>query len=176
MDTIAARKEMASFLATLDAGTLSQVLLELAEDFVPVYERLERLRERDDPAVISARFSQRLQGWAGDDRFVSHRDAAALGQELFTWVAQVEREVVGRFPCHAMTLLEAFLDLDRPLFERVDDDGGCIGGAFELACQLWLKAAAATGLSRTDIADRVSAILAADDYGARAELARAGAV
>jgi hypothetical protein len=39
-----------------------------------------------------------------------------------------------------------------------------------------LKAAVATGLSHTEIADRVSAILAADGYGARAELARAGAV
>ena len=43
MDTIGAKEEMASLLAKQDAPTLAQVLLELAEDFAPVYERLERL-------------------------------------------------------------------------------------------------------------------------------------
>ena len=35
----------------------AQTLLELAEDFAPVYQRLERLRRRDDPAALTAKFA-----------------------------------------------------------------------------------------------------------------------
>lgn len=170
MDTIAARDAIASFLAKQDAQTLSQALLELAVDYEPVYQRLERLRLRDDPATLAARFSQQLHNWETDDRFVRHQDAAALGRYLDVWVAQVQREVLPRYPGEAMALFAAFLDLDRVVFERVDDDGGYVGGAFEKACELWLTAAAAAGLSAAEIEGHVSALLVVDNYGARAGL------
>ena len=67
-------------------------------------------------------------------------------------------------------LFAALLELDRVVFERVDDDGGYVGGAFELASRLWLTAAAAAGLPAAEISDRASAMLTADDYGARSGL------
>lgn len=170
MDRIGAKEEIASFLALQDAQTLAQALLELAADYAPVYQRLERLRLRDDPMALMARFTQQLQIWETDDRFIRHQDAAAFGRDLDVWVAQVQREVLPRFPREAMALFAAFLDLDRVVFERVDDDGGYVGGPFELACKLWLTSAAAAGLSRAEIADRVSAMLLADHYGARVAL------
>lgn len=170
MDTIAAKEAIASFLAKQDAQTLAQALLELAVDYEPVYQRLERLRLRDDPAALMARFTQQLQHWETDDRFVRYQDAAAFSQDLDVWVAQVQREVLPRYPGEAMALSAAFLDLDRVVFERVDDDGGYVGGAFKQACELWLTAAAAAGLSTAEIDDHVSAMLVADHYGARTAL------
>lgn len=166
---------MARFLASQDAPTLAQVLLELAEDHAPVCERLERLRLRDQPGALAARFRSQLQRWETDHRFVGYEHAAAFGRELDNWVTQVQREVLPHFPVEAMTLFEAFLDLDRVVFERVDDDGGYVGGSFKLACRLWLKAAPAAGLSPAETAVRASAMLSADDYGARSELGRGGA-
>lgn len=173
MDTIAAGEEIARFLVSQDAPTLAQVLLELAEDYAPVYQRLERMRLRDDPVALRAQFTQQIQRWAADDRFVRYQDAAAFGRELDVWIAQVQREVLPRFPSDAMALFAAFLELDRVVFERVDDDGGYVGGAFELACRLWLTAAAAAGLSTAEIASRASAMLSADNYGARSGLNKA---
>ena len=170
MDTISTRKEIARFLASQDAPTLAQVLLELAEDHEAVYQRLVRLRLRDEPTTLRAQFTLQLQQWETDDRFVRYQDAAAFGRELDVWIAQVQREVLPRFPGEAMVLFAAFLELDRVVFERVDDDGGYVGGAFELACRLWLTAAAAAGLSAAEIAVRVSAMRSADHYGARAAL------
>ena len=173
MDAIGAREEIARFLTSQDAQTLAQVLLELAEDHAPVYQRLERMRLRNDPAALWAQFTRQLQRWDTDDRFVRYQDAAAFGRELDVWVAKVQREVLPRFPGEAMALFAAFLDLDRVVFERVDDDGGYVGGAFELACRLWVVAAAAAGLSAAEIANRASAMLCADNYGARSGLNRA---
>jgi len=173
MDTIGAREEIARLLASQDAPTLAQVLMELAEDHESVYKRLVRLRLCDDPTALRAQFTQQMQRWAADDRFVRYQDAAAFGRELDVWIAQVQREVLPRFPSDAMALFAAFLELDRVVFERVDDDGGYVGGAFELACRLWLTAAAAAGLSAAEIAGRASAILSADNYGARSGLTRA---
>jgi len=61
MDCIGTKEEIARFLATQDAQTLAQSLLELAEDYAPVYQRLERWRLRDDPAALTAKFNQQLQ-------------------------------------------------------------------------------------------------------------------
>jgi len=83
----------------------------------------------------------------------------------------VQREVLPKFPAEAMALFAAFLEIDRVVFERVDDDGGHVGGAFELACRLWLDAATAASLPAAEIADRVSEMLSRDHCGARAELA-----
>jgi hypothetical protein len=170
MELVGDKDRLASFLASQDAPALAQVLLELAEDFPPVYARLKRMKARDDPAVLSAQFSLRLESWRIDDRFVRYEDAAAFGRDLQVWVMQVQREVLPRFPGEAMELFAAFLELDRVVFERVDDDGGYVGGAFDLACQLWLTAAADAGMSGAEIANRVSAMLSADSYGARSEL------
>lgn len=170
MDSIGTREEIAKFLASQDAQTLAQALLELAEDYAPAYQHLERLRLRDDPTALRAQFAQQLQRWENDHRYVGYQDAAAFGRELDVWVAQVQREMLPRFPGEAMALFAAFLELDRVVFERVDDDGGYVGGAFELACRLWLTAAAAAGLSAAEISDRASAMLSADNYGARAAL------
>jgi len=173
MDCIGTKKEIARFLATQDAQMLAQALLELAQDYAPVYQHLERWRLRDDPAALTAKFNQQLQRWENDDRPVRYQNAGAFGRELDVWVAQVEREVLPRFPVEAMALFAAFIALDRVVFERVDDDGGYVGGAFELACKLWLTAAGAAGLSAAEIANRASALLAADHYGARAPLEKA---
>ncbi len=104
MDTLAAREEIARFLASQDAPTLAQVLLELAEDHEPVYQRLVRLRLRDDPTGLRAQFTVQLQRWETDDRFVRYHDAAAFGRELDVWIAQVQREVLPRFPREARAL------------------------------------------------------------------------
>jgi len=173
MEFVGDKERLASFLALQDALTLAQVLLELAEDHAPVYARLERLSLRDDPAALSAQFTQQLRRWEADDRFVRYQDASAFGRELGVWVTQVQREVLPRFPGEAMALFVAFLDLDRAVLERVDDDGGSVLGAFELACRLWLTAAAAAGLSGDEIASRASAMLSTDNYGARSQLNRA---
>jgi len=173
METIGAKEGIARFLASQDVPTLAQVLLELAEDHEPVYQRLVRLGLRDDPTALRAQFTQELQRWEVDDRFVRFQDAAAFGRELDVWIAQVQREVLPRFPSEAMALFAAFLELDRVVFERVDDDGGYVGGAFELACRLWLTAAAAAGLSTAEIAGRASTMLSTDDYGARSGLTKA---
>ncbi|MFG6443293.1 DUF6880 family protein [Roseateles sp. LKC17W] len=172
MELVGDKERLAGILVSQDAPTLAQVLLELAEDFPAVCARLERLKVRDDPAELSAQFSLRLESWRTDDRFVRYEGAAAFGKDLVVWVTQVQREVLPCFPGEAMALLAAFLELDRVVFERVDDDGGYVGGAFDLACQLWLNAAADAGLSGAEIASRTSAMLSADNYGARSELRR----
>lgn len=173
METNAEREELARFLASKDAQTLAQVLLELAEDHELTYQRLVRLSLQDDPTALKAHFEAQLRRWVTADQWIRYQDARAFGRELDVWIAQVQREVLPRFPDEAMALFAAFLELDSVVFERVDDDGGYVGGAFELACQLWLEAAAAVGLSPAEVASRALAILSADNYGARSALKRA---
>lgn len=169
MDTIRELDVLAGFLATQDAQTLAQALLDLAEDHAPVAAFLERMPLRGDAAALTAAFTERLQHWATDHRYIRLDEASGFGHGLDVWVAEVQREVLPRFPAEAMGLLAAFLELDN-LFERVGDDGAYIGGSFELACRLWLSAAQAAGLPADDIRERASALLAKDCYGVRGAL------
>lgn len=164
------RDELASLLVGQDTQTLLQTLVDLAEDYAPVYQRLERLRLRDDPVALMAAFFERLASWESDERYVRLQDASAFGRELDVWVMQVQREVLPRFPAEAMMLFAAFIELDRVAFERVDDDGGNVGGAFEVACRLWSIAAKAAGLNAADIASRAMVLRGKDHYGTRALL------
>jgi hypothetical protein len=125
---------------------------------------------QSDPAALTAQFTLRLEGWQSDDRSIRYQDAGAFGRELDVWVAQVQREMLPRFPGEAMKLCAAFMELDVRVFENVDDDGGYVGGAFEVACEIWLTAARAAGFTSGEIAGRASVLLAADRYGARALL------
>jgi hypothetical protein len=59
-------------------------------------------------------------------RFVRYDDAAAFDRHLRVWVKQVQREARPRFPGEAMALFAAVLELDRVVFERVDDGGGYV--------------------------------------------------
>jgi len=140
------REELVRFLTTQHAQTLAQALLELAEDHAPVAAFLERMRLHGDATALTPAFTERLQHWATDQRYIRLDEASAFGHELDMWVAEVQREVLPRLPAAAMGLFAAFLELDS-LFERVDDDGAYIGGSFELACWLWMAAAQAMGLS-----------------------------
>lgn len=173
MDTIPAREDLASFLASQDAPTLARVLLELAEDEALVYQRIERLRLQADPTRLKGAFMQRLQHWRGDVRFVRFPDAPAFGHDLDVWISQVEREVLPRFPAVAMELFSAYLCMDDVVFEQVDDDGGYVGGSFEQACQLWMMAAHALGLSKAAIRLLAVELFGKDAYGARRPLAEA---
>ena len=54
MNDTGAKENVTRFLASQDAQTLAQTLLELAEDYPPVYQRLERLRLQSDPTALKA--------------------------------------------------------------------------------------------------------------------------
>jgi len=173
MEFLGEREDLARLLGTLDAPTLRQVLLDLAEDHQAVCDRLHRLRVASDPADLTAQFSRQLDWWASDHRYVRLEAASAFSHELTVWLSQVEREVMPQFPLKALALLQAFIELDKLLFERVDDSGADVGAAFRQACDLWINAAASAGLAAVDIASRAAALLANNNYGARGHLASA---
>ena len=75
-------------------------------------------------------------------------------------------------PPAALALAEAFIEADNVFFERADDSDGVIGDAVRAGCRLWLKAAARCESPASEWPGRISALFAADEYGAREELLR----
>ncbi len=70
MDTIRAKEDLAPSLASQNASTLEQALLELAEDHALVAEYLDRMRLRGAPATLTAAFAERLKRWNADRRYI----------------------------------------------------------------------------------------------------------
>jgi hypothetical protein len=68
MERVGDKQKLTIILASRDASTLAQVLLELPEDFPPTYACLERSKLRDGPAAQGAQFIFRSERWTVDDR------------------------------------------------------------------------------------------------------------
>jgi len=171
MDDAVDKDELSTFLGSLPSNVLVQVLVDLAEDHQPVRARLQRLQVGRDPEALTARFAERLRRWQEDDRYVRLEDAGELDRELRVWLDEVGREVLPQYPKYALALFEGFIELDGALFVRVDDSGGDVGHAFELACCWWRRAAQASGIGAQEMASRVGMLLANDNYCARRTLA-----
>ncbi len=69
-------------------------------------------------------------------------------------------------------LAEAFIQVDGVFFNRADDSGGVIGDAMRTGCLLWLRAASRCESPAEAWPDRIGALVAADQYGARETLLR----
>ena len=164
--------DLASFVRQLDAGTLSSVLIELAADHAAVHERLLRLQLSNQPKALVTVFRKKLTAWKRSTRYVDYSQVGEFGRELHAWLEQVELELMPWDPPEALALAEAFIQGDEVFFNRADDSGGVVGAAVRAACVLWLKAASRCESPASAWPDRIAALYAADQYGAREELLR----
>ena len=162
--------DLPHFVRGLDAATLATVLLDLAADHDVVRERLLRLQLRDDPTRLAVRFRARLDAWRNETEYHDWRRVGAYAASIEQWVFEVEKEVLPVDPSQARQLAEALIEIDGKLFESVDDSGNDIGEAIGAACRLWLRAAADDSPPEGGWADRLIALVDADQYGARQTL------
>lgn len=163
---------LASFIRRQDADTLSSILIELAEDHDAVRERLVRLQLSNQPKALAAAFRKTLAAWKRSTKYVNYSQAGEFGREIEAWLGQIERELMQQDPTAALSLAEAFIEADDVFFNRADDSGGVIGDAVRAGCLLWLKAASRCESPSSAWPDRIAALVAADQYGAREELLR----
>lgn len=155
---------------------LVALLEELAARYPEVEARLDRLALVAAPATLAAEFRQRLQQWKGSRHFVGRGAARGFGRELEDWLDEVERELLPLAPLAAHELADSFLRADKYFFEQADDSDGAIGDAIRAGCRLWLHSAKAQPTKSADHwAERIYALVSADEYGAREELLRASA-
>ncbi len=163
---------LASFIRQLDAETLTSVLIELAADQPAVHERLVRLQLSNQPKALGTVFRKKLAAWKRSTKYIDYSQVGAFGRELQAWLEQVEHELMPRDPSEALALAEAFIEGDEVFFNRADDSSGVVGDAIRAACVLWLKAASRCESPASVWPERITTLVAADQYGAREELLR----
>ncbi len=162
------RTRLAAALRQVPKETLADLLAELAQSHPEASERLERHALSHDPAGLANVFRTRLEGWKHPKRFRGRGAAADFGRELQAWLDEIERELLPLDAAQALQLVEAFLGNDAEFFEQADDSDAAIGDAIRAACRLWLRAAKAQGNRHiAHWVERVYALVAADQYGAR---------
>jgi hypothetical protein len=161
-----------NFVRRLDATTLASVLLELVADNTAVHDRLVRLQLSTQPRALAAEFRKTLAAWRRSTKYLGWSEAGGFGRELEAWLGQVEHELLPQDPAAALALAESFVEADDVFFNRADDSNGAIGDAIRAGCRLWLKAASRCESPAAEWPARITALFAADEYGAREELLR----
>jgi hypothetical protein len=165
-------EDIATFLKRQKPGVLVEVLLELAQQYESVSERLARLQLADSPDKLAAGFRKTLAAWRRSEKSYTYRESSAFGQELELWLTQVEWELLDKDPAAALALFESFIESDAEWFERADDSDGCIGDAMRSACVHWLQAARRCERPPDEWSQRIAALYRSDEYGARDTLLR----
>ncbi len=172
MPSKTALDNLASYVRQLDAQTLASVLIELAADHAAVHERLMRLQLSKQPKALAMHLRKRLAAWKRSTTYFGYSQASEFGRELQAWLHQVEHELMPQDPAEAVALAEAFIQSDETFFGLADDSSGAIGDTIRAACVLWLEAASYCESPESTWPDRLAALVAADQFGARDELLR----
>lgn len=125
-------------------------------------------------ATSVAELNRQIDALRRARRFVHYGKSFALAQRLRSLVAAIEEGVLPTDPDTALDQAGRFVRADSRVFAHVDDSAGVVADVFGDACQLWLKAAAASlgGDSKADRVAVLHALAADDDYGVRERLLR----
>lgn len=153
-----------------DSDSLAAFLMSLAMDSGPVGEQVRTFIVADDLAETVESLRGRIRGLAIPSEY-EHRHSLGreMGVSLDFIVDSVERLVLPIDARAAFELLAAVFEADQVAMENCGEHDWEVTCAYKRAAGL--MAEAARNLPRAAIEERVKALIDADGYGVRAELA-----
>jgi hypothetical protein len=153
-----------------DSDSLAAFLMSLAMDSGPVGEQVRTFIVGDDLAEAVKSVRQRLKELRVPSEY-EHRHSLGreIGVGLDFIVDSVERLVLPIDATAAFELLAAVFEADHVAMENCGEHHWDVACAYKRAAAV--MAQAAKNLPRSEVEERVKALLDADGYGMRAELA-----
>ena len=153
-------------LAALGAERLAAILVELADSDAKVKRRLRlELAAQQGGDSIAAEIGKRLTALRSARSFVDWQKRRDFVRDLDLQRAMIIDRVAPTRPDLALDLMWRFLDLAKPVLNRVDDSSGSVGDVFRLACDDLGAIAVKARPDPVALADRVLAALLANEYG-----------
>jgi hypothetical protein len=153
-----------------DPDSLAAFLMSLALDSGPVGAQVRTFIVGDDLAETAESIRQRIRGLSVPSEY-EHRHSLGreIGGSLDFIVDSVERLVLPIDANAAFELLAAVFEADHVAMENCGEHDWEVTCAYKRA--VGIMAEAAKNLPRSQVEDRVKALIAGDGYGVRAELA-----
>jgi hypothetical protein len=153
-----------------DSDSLAAFLMSLALDSGPVGEQVRTFIVGDDLAETEESIRQRIRGLSIPSEY-EHRHSLGreMGVSLDFIVDSVERLVLPIDANAAFQLLAAVFEADHVAMENCGEHDWEVACAYKRAAAV--MAVAAKNLPRSQVQERVKALIEGDGYGVRAELA-----
>jgi len=153
-----------------DSDSLAAFLMSLAMDSGPMGEQVRTFILGDDLAETVESVRQRIRGLSIPSEY-EHRHSLGreIGVSLDFIVDSVERLVLPIDAKAAFELLEAVFEADHVAMENCGEHDWGVACAYKRAAGV--MAEAAKNLLRSELEERVKALIDGDGYGVRAELA-----
>ena len=153
-------------LKALGVDRLAGILLALADEDAGIKRRLRlELAAGEGGAVVGAEVAKRLTALRGARSFVDWQKRPAFVKDLDLQRSLIVDRVADSDPALALDLMWRFLELAKPVFERVDDSTGSVGDVFRTACNDLGPLASKAKANPAALADRVFTALSGNDYG-----------
>jgi hypothetical protein len=153
-----------------DSDSLAAFLMSLALDSGPVGEQVRTFIVGDDLAETVESVRERIRGLTISSEY-EHRHSLGreMGVSLDFIVDSVERLVLPIDANAAFELLAAVFEADQVAMENCGEHDWDVACAYKRAAGVMAKAA--KNLPRSEVEERVKALIDGDGYGIRAELA-----
>ena len=166
------REELEVKLVSLGAERLATALTELAMIDDHAMQVVDLLVCEQEPLKLAKKLSSRVAALRRARRFIGCRESFRFARELEVTLDGLER-LIAVDPKRSFRLLDRFITSDSNTFDRIDDSSGSVGGVYQEASRLLLKAAARARVEDTKKSDWPALLQErseADDYGLREDL------
>lgn len=152
-------------LAALGAGSLAELLLELANGDAAAKRRLRlELAGQSGGDDVAAEVRKRIATIAKSNSFVDWHKVRALAKDLEAQRAAIMKHVAPTKPADALDLLWRLLEIAPSIYERCDDSNGTIGDIMDEALENLGEVAVPAKLPADKLVERVFASVCANDY------------
>jgi len=128
-------------LKALDSDTLITFIEKLYQQYPDLTAAIETLVLANDPDALAKSLLKRIQKISRSTKFIDWRMSADFSCDLARLLDDIETGLLSQSPKHAFDLVSKFLKMSHKVYERSDDSSGDIGGVYQEAVLLWLKAA-----------------------------------
>ena len=154
-------------LAKLGAKQLAELLVEACESDPQLRHRVEILQASNKGTdELEGTLAKRIVSLSRARAFVDWREVPKLEAELAILREGIVMQLGAEEPRSASELMWRFLSVAKPTIERVDDSSGRIGDEFRCAAEdLGSLLTRVPDLDRVELAERLHARMAEDEYG-----------
>lgn len=144
-------------LINIGSEKLAEIILSLYNSNISIQKQLDVILASldEDPKKIVSMIKAEIASLKKSSRFIDYYESSDFATKIDQLRMHITRDLLPRFPNHAVDLLTAFLDLHPKTLNRVDDSNGVIGDVFIKACADLANAYAAVTTSLEDMIELV---------------------
>jgi len=165
-------KKLKDELQDLPTSELIDIIIQLTDRSDKNTTLINTLLASHHPKKLADLLIKQVKSLSKTAPSYDYKQSAALSEQIYDIVAQVDDHLVKKAPDLAVQILKLLIKIDKKLFDHIDDSYGNLGSAYYSLYETLDKAFAASNSEPEVIAKYLIETYLDDDYGNRSDIIR----